>query len=56
MRRAVQIRPALLLFDQGVPSAIFGLMGTVVAMPMLVCGQLLVEYLWVERRLGKAAA
>ena len=53
MRRAVEIRPALLLFTQGVFGAVFGLLGTVVATPMLVCIQALVAYLWVERRLGK---
>ena len=53
MRKAVQVRPALLLFGQGVMSAVFGLLGTVVTTPMLVCGQILVEYLWVERRLAK---
>ena len=55
MRRAVEIRPALLLFGQGVFSAVFGLMGTVVATPLIVCGQILTDYLWVERRLGKQA-
>ena len=53
MRRAVEIRPALLLFGQGVFGAVFGLMGTIVATPLLVCAQILTEYLWVERRLGK---
>jgi predicted PurR-regulated permease PerM len=53
MRRAVEIRPALLLFGQGVFGAIFGLLGTIVATPMLVCIQALAEYLWVERRVGK---
>ena len=55
MRRAVEIRPALLLFTQGVFGAVFGLLGTVVATPMLVCIQALTGYLWVERRLGKEA-
>jgi predicted PurR-regulated permease PerM len=53
MRRAVEVRPALLLFGQGVFGAVFGLLGTVVATPMLVCAQVLTQYLWVERRLGK---
>jgi predicted PurR-regulated permease PerM len=53
MRRAVEVRPALLLFGQGVFGAVFGLMGTIVATPLLVCAQVLVEYLWVERRLRK---
>lgn len=54
MRRAVSLRPALLLFGQGVFGAVFGLLGFVVATPAIVCGQTLVEYLWVERRLRKA--
>jgi predicted PurR-regulated permease PerM len=53
MRRAVKLKPALLLFTQGVFSAVFGIMGTVVSTPLLVCAQTLVDYLWVERRLGK---
>jgi predicted PurR-regulated permease PerM len=53
MRRAVEIRPALLLVTQGAFGAVFGLLGTVVATPMLVCIQALTGYLWVERRLGK---
>jgi predicted PurR-regulated permease PerM len=53
MRRAVDVRPALLLAGQGVFGAVFGLMGTVVATPLIVCLQTLTEYLWVERRLGK---
>ena len=48
-----EVRPALLLFGQGLFGAVFGLMGTIVATPMLVCLQVLTEYLWVERRLGK---
>ena len=54
MRRAVEIRPALLLFGQGVLGAIFGAVGFVVATPLIVCAQILVGYAWVERRLGKA--
>jgi predicted PurR-regulated permease PerM len=53
MRRAVEIRPALLLFGQGVLGAIFGAIGFVVATPLIVSGQILVGYVWVERRLGK---
>jgi predicted PurR-regulated permease PerM len=51
----VEIKPALLLTGQGALAAIFGLSGTIVATPLIVCGQTLVEYLWVERRLGKAS-
>ncbi len=52
-RRAVELRPALLLFGQGVLGALFGAIGFVVATPLIVCAQILVDYLWVERRLGK---
>jgi predicted PurR-regulated permease PerM len=53
MKRAVEVRPALLLFGQGLFGGIFGLLGTVVATPLLVCAQVLTEFLWVERWLGK---
>ena len=53
MKRAVEIRPALLLVGQGMFGAVFGLMGIVVATPTLVCLQELIRYLWIERRLGK---
>lgn len=56
MRRAVEIRPALLLFGQACLGAVFGIMGVIVATPLMVCGQTLVQYLWVERRLGKGDA
>jgi predicted PurR-regulated permease PerM len=55
MKKAVEVRPAMLLVGQGMFGAVFGLLGTVVATPMLVCAQVLTEYLWVERRLGKDA-
>jgi predicted PurR-regulated permease PerM len=53
MRRAVEIKPALLLAGQGTLAAIFGIPGAVVATPLIVCAQTLVQQLWVERRLGK---
>ena len=56
MRRAVEIKPALLLVGQSLFGAVFGLLGVVVATPALVCLQVAVEYLWVERRLGKEPA
>jgi predicted PurR-regulated permease PerM len=55
MKRAVAVRPALLLFGQACLGAIFGVVGIVVATPLIVVGQALVQYLWVERRLGKVA-
>ncbi len=54
MRRAVEIKPALLLTGQGALAAIFGIPGAVVATPLIVCGQTLVQQIWVERRLGKS--
>jgi predicted PurR-regulated permease PerM len=55
MRRAVELNPALLLFGQGVLGAVFGVLGIVVATPLLVCGQVTVEYLWVERHVRRQA-
>lgn len=56
MKRAVKLQPALLLAWQGFFTAVFGLAGTVVATPVLVCVQILTQHLWVARRLGKGAA
>ena len=53
MRRAVELEPALLLFGQACLGAVFGLMGVVVATPLIVCGRALVQLVWVEGRLGK---
>src|SRR3954464_10030199 len=36
MRRAVDVKPALLLFGQGALGAVFGLLGTIVATPLVV--------------------
>ena len=54
MRRAVELKPAMLLFGQACLGAIFGVMGIVVATPLMVVGKSLVQYLWVERKLGGA--
>lgn len=56
MRRAVRVRPALLLFAQATATAVFGVPGTMVATPLLVCLQELTTFLWIERRLGKGPA
>jgi predicted PurR-regulated permease PerM len=56
MARAVKLKPAVLLVSVGVMSAIFELPGVVVATPLLVCAQALVDYLWVERSLAKEPA
>jgi predicted PurR-regulated permease PerM len=53
MKRAVTIRPATLLFGQAVAGALFGVLGLVVAAPMIVCLKAAVGYLYVERRVGK---
>lgn len=55
MRRAVEIKPGLLLTFQALLGAVFGILGIVVATPALACLQAAVDYLWVERRLGKDA-
>jgi predicted PurR-regulated permease PerM len=52
MKRAVKLQPALLLVWQGFFSAVFGIVGAIVATPVLVCVQILTGRLWVERRLG----
>jgi predicted PurR-regulated permease PerM len=53
MKRAVEIRPATLLFGQAAAGMLFGVLGTVVATPAIVCLKAAVGYLYVERRLGK---
>lgn len=50
MRRAVQVEPALLLAGQAVLGSVFGVLGVVVATPVVVCARIAVEVLWVERR------
>lgn len=53
MRKAVELRPAVLLLGQAVLGMLLGLLGVVVASPLLVCLQLGVGYFYVERKLGK---
>ena len=53
MRRAVEANPALLLFFQALMGALFGLLGLVVATPLLTVIQIVVTTLWIERRLHK---
>ena len=53
MRRAVVIHPGTLLFWQLLMTALFGVMGIVVATPMLACVKELLGYFYVERTLGK---
>jgi predicted PurR-regulated permease PerM len=56
MKRAVEIRPALLLLGQAVFGTLLGLFGVIVASPLLVCLQIGVTYFYVERKLGKTVA
>lgn len=53
MKQAVQIRPAVLLFSQGILGSLFGLLGIVIAAPFIVFSQILIEYLYTERFLHK---
>ena len=53
MKEAVAIRPALLLFGQAVLGSLFGVLGIIVAAPLLACMQIVVQYLYVERLLGR---
>lgn len=53
MRRAVKANPALLLFFQAVMGALFGLLGLLVATPLLTVLQIVVTTLWIEGRLHK---
>ena len=56
MKRAARLRPALLLFFQLLAGAVFGVLGVIVATPLLACAQVAVDYLYVERALGKRPA
>ena len=49
MRRTVEIRPALLLLWQVVMAGLFGVIGVIVATPLLACIQTAVRYLYIER-------
>ena len=53
MRRAVEANPALLLFFQALMGALFGLLGLIVATPLLTVLQITVTTLWIEGRLHK---
>jgi predicted PurR-regulated permease PerM len=55
MKRAVEIKPGLLLFWQALMGALFGVLGIIVATPLLVCVQIAVGYLYVENQLRKRA-
>ena len=53
MKRAVRLNPALLLLFQALMGALFGLLGLLVATPLLTVLQISVATLWIERRLHK---
>lgn len=53
MRRAVEVNPALLLFFQALMGGLFGLLGLIVATPLLAVLQIVVTTLWIEGRLHK---
>jgi predicted PurR-regulated permease PerM len=55
MRHAVKVNPALLLFFQALMGALLGVLGLVVAAPLLTLLQITVTTLWIERRLHKRA-
>jgi predicted PurR-regulated permease PerM len=54
MRRAVIIQPAFLLIWQLVMGTLCGLLGIIVATPLLVCVQIVVGEVYVRRKLGKS--
>jgi predicted PurR-regulated permease PerM len=55
MRRAVVIKPAYLLLWQLVMAAFGGILGIIVATPLLVCVKIMVGYLYTEKMLEKRA-
>jgi predicted PurR-regulated permease PerM len=55
MRRAVHVRPAVLLVGQLILGSAFGFLGLLVATPLVAILQIAVGYLYVERALGKVS-
>ncbi|MFH0901254.1 MAG: AI-2E family transporter [Pseudomonadota bacterium] len=53
MKRAVSIQPALLLLWQILLASAFGFFAVLVSTPLLACIKVTVDYLYVERMLGK---
>lgn len=53
MRRAVKLRPGVLLFWQALMGVLFGVVGIIVATPLLACLDELLDYLYIERTLKK---
>ena len=50
MKRAVSLKPAVLLFWQAAMAILVGIPGVVVATPLLACVQIVIEHLYLERR------
>jgi predicted PurR-regulated permease PerM len=55
MRRVVRLNPASLLLFMLLMSTVFGIAGTIAATPILVCLKAAIDYLYVERTLGKSS-
>jgi predicted PurR-regulated permease PerM len=53
MKRAVELKPVVLLMGQAIMMTLFGILGAVVAAPLMVCIQIALEYLYIERTLEK---
>jgi predicted PurR-regulated permease PerM len=53
MRRAIELRPAFLLLGQAILGSLFGILGIIVAAPLLACIQILVQFFYAERTLGR---
>jgi predicted PurR-regulated permease PerM len=53
MKRTVELQPAMLLFWQALMGGAFGVLGVIVATPLLVTVQVLVRVVYVEGYLGK---
>lgn len=53
MKRAVELKPVVLLMGQAILTTLFGILGAIVAAPLMVCIQIALNYLYVERTLGK---
>jgi len=49
MKRAVDLRPGLMLIWQLAMGALFGPMGVIVATPLLACVRVAVQHLWIDR-------
>jgi predicted PurR-regulated permease PerM len=54
MKRAIHLRPAVLLFWQMLMGGLFGVLGVIVATPLLACVKVAVDFLYVERKSVRA--